>query len=1051
MFQPIPAARGAARSVLAAALLAAIAGAPPAAGQSPEPPPYYAIQDAQVAVGDGRVLDRATVLVADGLIEAVGVDLDIPADAWVVDGEGLTVYPGLIDAMGTLGLRREAEGGGGGGPGGPPGRDPGPQIRGPEDRPNTTPWRDAADLLDADPKVESWREAGFTAALTAPEDGFFAGQAALIHLGESEPKDRVLASGLAQRVNFEGAGGFRRFPGSLMGVLAYVEQVLIDARHQSAAEALYLRSPQGRERPAYDRALAPIQTSLEDRRPFLMPGSWGREIDRVVRMAKAHDLEAILYGGHGAYGRVDELRDHGIPVLLDIDWPTAEKDRDPDAETPFRDLVHRRMARATPGLLAEAGVPFAFSTGGLTSPSKVFANLREALDAGLSEGDALRAMTLGAAEILGVGARLGSVEAGKIANLVLADAPPWAEGVEIAAVVVDGHLYRQRGDDEDAEPPAADVSGTWSLVLQSPRGNVDLDLELEMEDDGKVTGELRSERGPTSIEKGRMAGDRLTFESTRTMGPRSFEVSYSLAVDGEQIDGTASAGPMTMDLSGERTARPSGDGPSDDAQASEGDDAPTLDELRTAMAAYQGPARDVGSFAVIGAQVWTVSGETLDGATVVVRDGKIAAVGVDVEVPAGLEVFDAEGGALIPGIVDAHSHIAVDGQVNEGTLAVTSMVTIDDVIDPDDIAIYRALAGGVTTINVLHGSANPIGGGNAVLKMRWGQNADGMRFDGAPPGIKFALGENPKRSRLPAGFPQRYPVTRMGVMDVVRQSFAEAAAYRDAWQTYGEQRAALTVGRKRGSAGDGASDLLPPRRDLELERLAEVLDGTRLVHAHCYRADEILQLLQLAEEFGFKIATLQHVLEGYKVADEIAAYGAGASTFSDWWGFKVEANDAIPHNAAVMVDRGVLVSINSDSGEEMRHLNQEAAKAVKWGGLDERTALALVTLNPAKQLGIDDRVGSIEVGKDADLVLYDGHPLSLRSVVLKTFIDGDLYFDRGADRERQATVDALKVRLEPEGEGDTENDHTDGGDAEPPSEPEWKAMTYSCRGTGHDH
>ncbi|RMH13958.1 MAG: amidohydrolase, partial [Gemmatimonadetes bacterium] len=349
---------------------------------------------------------------------------------------------------------------------------------------------------------------------------------------------------------------------------------------------------------------------------------------------------------------------------------------------------------------------------------------------------------------------------------------------------------------------------------------------------------------------------------------------------------------------------------------------------------------------------------------------------------------------IIPGIIDAHSHIAGEGGINEGTISVSAMVGIEDILDPDDIGIYRAVAGGVTTANILHGSANPIGGKNAVIKMRWGADADGLLLKGAPPGIKFALGENPSRTRNPP----RYPNTRMGVMDVIREAFVDAQAYMAEWDAYEQAR-------RRGEK------VLPPRKDLRLETLAEILRGERLVHSHSYRADEILQLMRLAEEFGFRIATFQHVLEGYKVADELAAHGAGASTFSDWWAYKVEAYDAIPYNAALMTERGVVVSINSDSGEEMRHLNQEAAKTMKWGGLDEHQALALITINPARQLGIDDRVGSLEVGKDADLVIYDGYPLSSTAAVNKTMIDGRIYFDRELDRERQRRLEEEKKAL----------------------------------------
>ncbi len=993
----------------------------PAGAEKPEPPPFYAVRDAKIVTGTGETLERATVLIAGGLIEAVGTGLDVPADAWVIDGEGLVLYPGLIDALTDLGQKSEesAPRGAGGRPGAGP---PGPQIRGPEDRPATQPWRSAANMLADDARVEQWREAGFTAAVTVPADGFFPGQAALIHLGDAEPQERVLATPVAQRLGFRG-GGRRSFPSSLMGGISYVRQVLLDAEHYGRAVALYRESPSGRRRPDYDRTLEPIHIAIEDALPFLLPAVEAHEIDRVLKLAGEHRLKPVIAGGHGAYARGEQLRAESASVVVSLDWPEADKDADPDADTPLPEIYHRRKAPATPGLLHQAGVPFAFTSGGLSSPAKIFAGVRAAIDAGLSADAAAHALTLGAARIYGVGDRLGSIEAGKIANLVLATAEPWAEDVEIRAVFVDGRKYQERQEDEeDKEPPASDVSGTWALELSTPGGTREITAELEMSEDGKVTGELTSERGTRAVEKGRMSGDQLTFKTTQTMGPRTVEASYSLAVDEDAVTGSLSAGPRSMDLSGKRTAA---------ADADDGEPAVSLEELEAAMALYRGPVREQGDFAITGATVYTVAGEVLEDAAVVVEEGKITAVGVDVKIPRGAEVIDATGGSLIPGIIDAHSHIAGEGGLNEGTVAVSSMVTIKDVIDPRDVAIYRALAGGVTTVNVLHGSSNPIGGGNAVLKLRWGQDAGDLLFDGAPLGIKFALGENPKRSRgsPPPGVPRRYPATRMGVMDVIRQAFTEARGYQRSWQ----------------QNGDGG---MPPRRDLKLERLVEILEGKRLVHAHSYRADEILQLMRLAEELGFRIATLQHVLEGYKIADEIAAHGAGASTFSDWWGYKVEAYDAIPHNAALMTERGVVVSINSDSGEEMRHLNQEAAKAIKWGGLDHGSALKLVTLNPAKQLGIDDRVGSIEVGKDADLVLYDGDPLSMFSVVQKTFVDGVLYFDREADRERQAAIRAIKEKLKPDEDAEEEDDEESDASPPPPDEPEWEHTTYSCREEG---
>lgn len=430
------------------------------------------------------------------------------------------------------------------------------------------------------------------------------------------------------------------------------------------------------------------------------------------------------------------------------------------------------------------------------------------------------------------------------------------------------------------------------------------------------------------------------------------------------------------------------------------------------------------------ATVLTVTKGTFVG-SVVIRDGKIVEMGEKVTEPAGAEIIDASGKYLMPGIIDCHSHIASDA-INEGSVSVSSMVGIEDTINPDDIAIYRALAGGVTTANVLHGSANSIGGKTVVMKMRWGKDSRDMIFEGAKPGIKFALGENPKRAgnpggqRINANAVLRYPATRMGVEDVIREAFNDAKIYQAQWKEYNEKTA-------RGE------QLLAPRRDLKLDALVEVLEGKRFVHAHCYRQDEILMLLRVADDYGFKIRTLQHVLEGYKVAKEIAEHGAGASTFSDWWSYKVEAFDAIPYNAAIMVRKGVLVSLNSDSAELMRHLNDEAAKTMKYGGLSETEALSLITINPAKQLDIDKRVGSIEVGKDADLVIFDEHPLSNYAKVEKVFVDGQAYFDRNKDLADRAQREAEKAKLL-EKEKQKEKEKRPGAGANPSSLPKKAAL-----------
>src|ERR1700722_6709369 len=396
----------------------------------------------------------------------------------------------------------------------------------------------------------------------------------------------------------------------------------------------------------------------------------------------------------------------------------------------------------------------------------------------------------------------------------------------------------------------------------------------------------------------------------------------------------------------------------------------------------------------------TVSHGTIEHGSILIKDGKIAEVGTSIKAPKDAQVFDAAGQFVIPGIIDCHSHIAVDGSVNEGSVSVSSIVNIADVLNPDDIDIYRDLAGGVTVANVLHGSANSIGGQTVVIKLRWGVPASRLPFEGALPGIKFALGENPKRSNFSIrGQEKRYPATRMGVEETIRAAFSEARDYKSKRDDYNKKTSV------------GVKNLIPPRRDLRLDPLVEVLEGKRYVHAHCYREDEILMLLRVAKEFGFKVRTLQHVLEGYKVADELAAGGVGASTFSDWWSYKEEAWDAVPYNAALMTRRGVIVSINSDDAEEATHLNQEAAKTIKFGGLSRDEALKLVTLNPAIQLGIDKRVGTIDTGKDADLVIYNHDPLSDYAVVQQTLIDGRVLFDRQKDLADRANLEKEKKAL----------------------------------------
>ena len=641
-----------------------------------------------------------------------------------------------------------------------------------------------------------------------------------------------------------------------------------------------------------------------------------------------------------------------------------------------------------------------------------------------SRDAALRAMTVAPAELFGVSERLGTLEPGKAANFVVADGDLFENKSKIVETWVDGRRY------EADESPSEDVRGEWEVRLAKPDGGTET-LKIKLRGTPtKLSGKLCRGEKEASLKETTLDG--WQFSAVVNAKPLGWDGILQLsgtlspAADGQgEEDGPTWLGVLVWadgqrsSCSARRTAewkepaakseekdedakdaeekQPGGDEQVESKQADDKSEEPQralypVNYPLGAMGVAEAPEQP-RVVAFEHATVWTCGpAGVLEDASVLIQQGTIVGVGRDLAVPNDAVVIDARGKHISPGIVDCHTHIATDGGINEQTQTITAEVRVGDYIDCNDVQIYRQLAGGVTCANVLHGSANTIGGQNQVIKFRWGLLPEELKFAAAPPGIKFALGENVKQSNWGDG--SRYPQTRMGVEQVVRDAFNAAIDYRRRWREWREKPAGL-----------------PPRTDLELEALVEVLEGKRLIHCHSYRQDEILAFLRTCEAFGVRVQTLQHVLEGYKVADEIARHGAGGSSFSDWWAYKFEVYDAIPYNGALMHKAGVLTSFNSDDAELARRLNLEAAKAVKYGGVPPEEALKFVTFNAAKQLGIEKHVGSLEPGKDADLAVWSRSPLSSYAVCEQTWIDGRKYFDRQADLDRRAETGQMRAAL----------------------------------------
>ena len=893
----------------------------PAPGFTPESRGEHALTGILAHVRPGVTLTNATLLIRDGRIASVGVGLNVPASARTWNLPGAHVYAGFIDPYLTLGSTAgavttqgsdfPATGTGSLTSGAPrffgvPGQErdagsPGPAHGIAE----VTPERRMIEGLSPDPKeLAALREMGFTAANVVPAKGILRGQSVAISLSDVSPNRAILKPDTAQHVAFAvGGGGGDAYPKSLMGVIATVRQAWMDAAWYRADQADYVSAGRSntRPRPEFNAALAALQPTLGSpsaagSQPVVFESGSVLMQDRAFRVASEAGVRPQLVASGQEWRRPDLLAplvQAAVPFIVPLHFPALPKFPEDSAwDSVSLDVLRAwDWAPENPALLVRSGLTIALTTHSLPDRKSFRTQLRTALDHGLSESEALAALTTAPAGLCGLGDSLGTLESGKLAHLTVVEPGGgfFDPASRVTAVWIDGVAY---------ETDAA---------LKTPE---------------------KKETNPEAEAK--KAAER--------------------------------------DLANRRVAHPPTEG--------------------------RGPIAQPGSVIVRNATIWTSGPQGIvSRADLLVANGRIQAVGSSLAAGPAVQEIDGTGLHVTPGILDCHSHSMVLGAVNEATLPSTAMVRIADVVNSESENIHQQLAGGTTLVNLLHGSANPIGGQNCVIKLREGATPEALKFEPAPGGIKFALGENVKQSGWGDKAVTRFPQTRMGVGTFYRNRFTAAQQYREAF--------------RKGRQSDGS----PVRRDLELEALMEILEGTRLIHCHSYRQDEILAFLRMMESFGVRVASLQHILEGYKVADEIARHGAGASAFADWWAYKYEVIDAIPYAGSLMRERGVTVSFNSDSSDHARRLNFEAAKAVKYGGTPEAEALKFVTLNPAKQLGIDHRVGSLESGKDADFVIWSGSPLDSSTRCLETWVDGRCYFRLSAESARVKALEEERNAL----------------------------------------
>ncbi|MGB6268601.1 MAG: amidohydrolase family protein, partial [Olleya sp.] len=932
---------------------------------------YTAFTNAKIYVTPNQVINNGTLLIKDGIVVSSGTSVSIPSNAVVIDVTGKTIYPSFIDIYTDFGIKK---------PSSPSGNSRATQYDASREgyywNDHIRPDQNAVNYFEFDiKKAEELRKAGFGVVTSHIDDGIIQGTGVLVTLApEGSDATRLLDEKVGQFSGTSKSKTSRQaYPTSLMGTMALLRQVNHDADWYSKGNI--------KEK---DRALEAYIAN----KSLVQFFDAGKKVNalRFDKIGDQFGFQYVFVGGGDEYELIDDIKATNAKFILPLDFPDAYDMEDPllAKSVSLEDLRAWNQSPSNPKVLADNNIQFALTTHKLKDAKELMPNLLKAIEYGLDKTKALEALTTVPASIIGKSTELGHLKSGAHANFLITSGDIFDKETTIYENWVTGFK------DELKPMHTKDLRGNYIFSLD----NTAYELEISGEADklkSKVKTEAKEFGSKLSFKDDWMQLTFSTADSTKQEFIRVISnITDTNTLNGKAVYPNGNEATFFATKQVKDTSTTLNEDKKDDKKEKDKkeDEAPKVYPVTFPNMAYGTtslPQQETMLFKNV--TVWTNEKEgVIENTDVLIKNGKIAKIGTNLS-DNNAKVIDGKGKHLTAGIIDEHSHIAAES-INEAGHNSTAEVTIEDVLDAEDIDIYRNLAGGVTSIQILHGSANPIGGRSAIIKLKWGEKADNLVYKNSPKFIKFALGENVKQSNWGDDARTRFPQTRMGVEQVFTDYFQRAKEY-DALQKSGK----------------------PYRKDLELEVIAEILNKERFISCHSYVQSEINMLMTVADKYKFNINTFTHILEGYKVADKMVEHGVGGSTFSDWWAYKYEVNDAIPFNAPIMHRAGVLVAINSDDAEMSRRLNQEAAKSVKYGDISEEDAWKFVTLNPAKLLHIDHLVGSIKVGKDADVVLWSDHPLSIYAKAEKTIIEGKVYFDLDRDAQLREAIKKEKNEL----------------------------------------